>query len=245
VVILAIRGKKGSKMEKVLILDYSVDRSETAVIRRWLVPKAEVASLFIDTAESFPDHLIKEAYTYVIHTGSALSITQPAPFTPKAVKYIRDLVQKRTPQMGICYGHQLICLALLGPQSVRKSPLEFEAGWREVSFLVDSFQIPSVSKSETLWQNHFDEVVELPEESQIIATGEHTQIQAYINTELRLFGTQFHPEFDREKGNEAFLKDRELLAKHGFNVDEIIKTGPSIESGKVFFNFFLDYFNAQ
>jgi GMP synthase (glutamine-hydrolysing) len=144
--------------------------------------------------------------------------------------------------MGICYGHQLVCLALLGPQAVRKSPLGFEVGWREVSFLVDVFQIPGVSKSEILWQHHFDEATELPEGSRIIATGNHTQIQAYINTKLRLFGTQFHPEFDRETGNAYFIKDRDLLAKHNFRVDEIIKQGPSLESGKVFFNFFLEYF---
>jgi GMP synthase (glutamine-hydrolysing) len=228
-----------------LILDYSVDRSETAVIQRWLPKEAEVTPLFIDTAESFPDQLIKEAYTHVIHTGSALSINQPVPFAPKAIKYIRDLAGKRIPQMGICYGHQLICLALLGPQAIRKAPAGFEVGWPEVDFLVDTFQIPEVSKTERIWQHHFDEVIQLPEGSRIIAVNQHTHIQAYINNQLRLFGTQFHPEFDREKGNEAFLKDRELLARNNYDVDEIIKHGPSLEAGRIFFNFFLEYFKGE
>ncbi len=47
----------------------------------------------------------------------------------------------------------------------------------------------------------------------------------------RLFGTQFHPECDRETGNKRYLKDRELLEKHRYNVDEMIKQGPSLEAG--------------
>jgi GMP synthase (glutamine-hydrolysing) len=208
-----------------------------------LVSQAEVTSLFIDTSESFPERLMQEPYTHVIHTGSALSINHSAPFTPKALQSIRDLVQKGTPQMGICYGHQLVCLAFLGPQAVRKAPAGFEVGWPEVEFLTDIFQVPGVSKKERIWQHHFDEVIQLPQGSRIIARNQHTHIQAYINDKLRLFGTQFHPEFDRETGNAAFLKDWELLAKNHYYVDEIIKHGPSLEAGRIFFSFFLNYFN--
>ena len=49
-----------SKMsdQKILILDYSVDRIEAAAIKCWLPVNSEVAAVFIDTAESFPDDLI-------------------------------------------------------------------------------------------------------------------------------------------------------------------------------------------
>jgi GMP synthase-like glutamine amidotransferase len=232
-------------LKKILILDYSVRRSETAFIRRWLPEDTQVTSLFIDTEESFPDQLIEKDYTYVIHSGSELSVTKTAPFTQKALNYIQSLKDRQIPQMGICYGHQLICRALLGPHAVRKSSQGLEAGWCKVSFINNTLRIPDVSKTETLWQHHLDEVIELPEGSHIIATNSHTRIQAYINTELRLFGTQFHPEYDREKGNEFFLEDRDLLEAHNYHVDEIIKQGPSIESGKIFFNFFLDYFQEN
>jgi GMP synthase (glutamine-hydrolysing) len=95
--------------KKILILDYSVDRSETSLIKRWLPIDSYASSLFIDTEESFPDDLINEDFTHVIHTGSALSITATAPFTSKAVNYIQKIRDKGVSQMGICYGHQLIC----------------------------------------------------------------------------------------------------------------------------------------
>ncbi len=227
--------------KKILILDYSVDRSETAAIKRWLPPDSHVSSLFIDTEESFPDDLIHADFTHVIHTGSALSITKTAPFTKKAVNYIQKARDKGVSQMGICYGHQLICRALIGIQAVRASPNGLEAGWRKVTFVNHAMNILGVRASEIVWQHHFDEVTELPEGSIALATNPHTSTQAYLNYDQRLLGTQFHPEFDQEAGNKIFLKDRVLLEEYNYNVDDIIKQGPSFDAGKLFFGFFLDW----
>ena len=225
--------------KNVLILDYSTDRSETPAIKRWLPAGAQFTSLFIDTEGSFPDDLIAKDFTHVIHTGSALSITKPAPFTQKVITFIKHARDKGLPQMGICYGHQLLCLALIGKQAVRSSPNGLEAGWGEVSFTSKAMNLLGVREIETVWQHHFDEVTELPEGSELLATNSHTEIQAYVNYEQRLFGTQFHPEFDRETGNQLYQEDRELLQKHNHNVDKMIKRSPSIESGKIFFGYFL------
>ncbi len=225
--------------KRVLILDYSVDKSETKSIKRWLPVDAHVSALFIDTEESFPDDLVDNDFTHVIHSGSALSITEPAPYTEKAVKYIREIRHKGVPQMGICYGHQLVCRALVGKRAVRSSPNGLEAGWKHVTFVNNATNLLGVRESEVVWQHHFDEVTELPEGSELLATNPHSSIQAYVNYEQRLFGTQFHPEFDIEIGNKIFLQDRELLEKNGYDVDATIKQGPSFDVGKVFFDFFL------
>lgn len=226
--------------KNILILDYSTDRSETPAIKRWLPADAMVSAFFIDTRASFPDDLIDRGFTHVVHTGSALSITKPAPFTQKAVTFIRNARDTGVVQMGICYGHQLVCRALVGKHSVRSSPNGLEAGWGAVRFKEKGMNTLGVKQSEVVWQHHFDEVTELPEGSELLATNEHTEIQAYVNYEQRLFGTQFHPEFDRETGNHLYQEDRNLLEKNNYNVDEILKGGPSIEAGKIFFGFFLD-----
>lgn len=226
-------------LQKILILDYSVDRSETSAVKRWLPINSDVSSLFIDTEESFPDDLINDDFTHVIHTGSALSITQVAPFTDKAVAYIRKARDKGVSQMGICYGHQLICQALIGKHAVRSSPNGLEAGWNNITFVNGSISTLGVEKNETVWQHHFDEVIELPEGSELYATNPHTRIQAYINYEQRLFGTQFHPEFDKEAGDKIFLDNKPLSENSNYNVQDMIKRGPSFEVGKVFFGFFL------
>ncbi len=67
--------------KRMLILDYSTDRSEALAIRQWLPEGAQITSLFIDTKESFPDDLVGRGFTHVIHSGSALSINNEASFT--------------------------------------------------------------------------------------------------------------------------------------------------------------------
>jgi GMP synthase-like glutamine amidotransferase len=227
-----------SGKKKILILDYSTDRFETPVIKRWLPPDSHISPLFINTEQSFPDDLINEGFTHVIHTGSTLSITEESQFTKKAIRYIKDARDNRVFQMGICYGHQLVCKALVGNHAVRSSPNGLEAGWGKVNFVDKASDILGVNKTERIWQHHFDEVTELPEGSKLIATNSHTEIQAYINHEQNLFSTQFHPEFDKEAGNNWFLNDRKLLEENNYNVDEMVKQEPSLEAGKIFFNFF-------
>lgn len=225
--------------KKILILDYSTSRVEASALKRWMPEDAIVSSLYIDTEESFPDDLINENFTHVIHSGSELSINEEAPFTQKAVAFIRDARDKGIRQMGICYGHQLICKALVGKDAVRKSPNGFEAGWIKVNFNTHAMKILGVNTHEVVWQHHFDEVVNLPDGSDLLATNEHTEIQAYVNEDQKIFGTQFHPEFDKESGDKIFVRDRALLENHHYDMDAILSGEPSLDAGRVFFDFFL------
>lgn len=225
---------------KILILDYSVDHFETPIIKGFLKTyDHEVTALHITTEASFPDDLIEKEFTHVIHTGSTLSIIETSPFTEKAVSFVRNLVKKGTWQFGICYGHQLMGFALVGAHAVRETPKGLEAGWGEVEFNELGQQLLNLKPVERIWQHHFDEVTKLPEGSEIFATNTHSHIQAYINYEKRLLGTQFHPEINLRQGNNYFLHDRKLLTEHGYDVDSMVKQTPSFNTPKVFFEFFL------
>jgi GMP synthase-like glutamine amidotransferase len=225
----------------ILILDYSIDRFETPIIQSFIRRHFgyEVTTLHITTEASFPDDLIEKDFTHIIHTGSTLSINEISPFTEKAVKYINDLVEKSTWQFGICYGHQLLGLALVGQHTVRPTPGGMEAGWGEVEFNALGQELLNLNPVERIWQHHFDEVTILPEGSQLIATNTHSEIQAYINYERRLLGTQFHPEINLRQGNKYFLHDRKLLEENGYDVEVLVKQTPSFNCPKVFFEFFL------
>ena len=226
----------------ILVLDYSTDHSETPAIRRWLPAEAQVTSFYIDTEESFPDDLADRGFSHVIHSGSELSITKSAPFTEKATTFIRHCRDNGIAQFGICYGHQFLCLALVGAHAVRSSPKGLEAGWKSVSFNKQGVKFLGIRKSEVVWQHHFDEVTDMPDGSQLLATNPHSAIQAHVNFEQRLLGTQFHPEFDLETGNQLYLADRQLLERNCCNVDEMVKGSPSFDTGKTFFGFFFAQF---
>ncbi len=224
--------------EKILILDYSTDQSETPAIKRWLPKNAQVVSHFINSEQSFPDNLAGQNFSHVIHTGSALSITKPAPFTEKAERYIKNCIASGIAQMGICYGHQLICKTLIGEQAVRPSPNGLEAGWEKVRFTQAGIVSFGVKEYESVWQHHFDEVTVLPEGSVVLATNGHSKIQAFVDHERRLLGTQFHPEFDRDTGNDIYLEDNALLKKNGYDYKELITGAPTFETGKLIFGYF-------
>lgn len=226
---------------KIQILDYSINQVATPLFKSYLPSDAQVVAHHINSYASFLPVLEQTDITHVIHSGSALCINEPAPFTDLALNYIRDLTQQNTAQMGICYGHQLICCALVGPHAVQASPNGFEVGWCNVQFLDTNHHIPGLSHTETVWQHHFDEVTELPGGSQLIATAKHTPTQAYINVGKRLLGMQFHPEFDLNSGNAYFLNDRQFIEQQGFSVEEITQGKPSNNHGDALFNYFLNH----
>jgi len=234
-----------STERRVLILDYSVDRSETALVRKYVAPDDFQAAVFVDREDSLSRGMLAEGYTHVIHSGSALSIVEPAPFTEAALSLIRDFQGTGAAQMGICYGCQLVCLAFCGKESVRRSPLGLEVGWEAVELTGEGPRVFGTTSREIVWQSHFDEVVALPRGSLVVARGDHTNIQAFVNEELKLFGTQFHPEFDREDGNEQFLRERKLLESNGYDVDAIVQGGPSLDTGATFIGFFLEHFHGD
>ena len=126
---------------------------------------------------------------------------------------------------------------------MRKCPNGFEVGWSEVSFTDFGQDRLGVGGNERVWQHHFDEVVELPEGSELVATNEHAPIQAYINREQNLFGMQFHPEFDLEIGNKIYLRDKALIEAHGYDVAEMVGERPSLDTGTVFFGRFLGWYD--
>lgn len=224
---------------KILILDYSVDQFETPLIEKCIPADIEKMSLHITSGESFPENILNQGFTHIVHSGSSHSINEISPFTERTMELIHEAVKKGIWQMGICYGHQLLCRTIVGEQAVRKAPAGFEAGWKKVWFLDSACQLLGVDGEENIWQHHFDEVVELPLWSELLATNGHSHIQAFINYELKILGTQFHPEFDESKGNAFFRKDRALLEEHGFDVDEMLQGKPSFDSRNVFFEFFL------
>jgi hypothetical protein len=53
-------------------------------------------------------------------------------------------------------------------------------------------------------------------------------------------GFQFHPEFSRQQGNQLFMEEMDLMNEHGIDLRSVLEDGPSIPTGKVFFNAFLE-----
>ncbi len=224
----------------VLVLDYSVDSRSGANISRWF----SVPSLVhrVSAGDTFP-LLEAEDFRAVVHSGSALSIIDDHPFIAGASDFIRNCCSSSVPQMGICYGHQLLARVLSGRESVERCA-SVELGWIPVEFL-PSWPVPGLFGSLAVWQSHYDRVKKLPEGSVVTASNAHTEIQAFYNKELKLFGTQFHPEFDRESGNMCYREDPEIFTINGIDLEKTLQGGPGFNTGEVVFDHFLRAFEQE
>lgn len=228
-------------MEKpVAVIDYSVDGLSGRLIGSWL----EVPCITVKVVEGkrFPS-ISPDHFTAVIHSGSSHSIIEDTFFMEGAVAFVQQSVEAGLPQMGICYGHQLLAKAMVGPDAVAKCSA-IEIGWQDVEFLPE-WPVEGLSGKKAVWQSHYDCVIKIPVDSVITATNTHTEIQAFLNRKMKLFGTQFHPEFDRTKGNECFTKDAELFRKNNIDLKTVLASGPGFPTGEVVFDHFLKTFRQE
>ncbi|MEN8208286.1 MAG: type 1 glutamine amidotransferase [Candidatus Fermentibacteria bacterium] len=226
----------------VLILDYSVDRSESFLFRKCFPENCISTPAYIHFGDKFPD---PHDYSHVMHTGSSLSICEEAFFLDEAEEIVRECVSCNIPQMGVCYGHQLICRSLLGPSAIGRCPNGLEAGWIDVEMTGTGLEIPGAEPVSRVLQSHFDRVTAIPDTARVIARNAHTEIQGFIDREKNLLSLQFHPEFSRATGNELFSKEARLLEDNGIDLESVLDDGPSIDAGKVFFEYFFNTFRGH
>lgn len=222
-------------MKPLLVIDYSVDGLSGGTIAGRLPGPSEVARVL--PGAPFPA-VDPAGFSGIVHSGSALSITHPESFTGGACALVRRAAELRVPQMGICYGHQLICLALLGSGAVERASNGPEIGWLPVEMVPPG--IAGALPREVVWHSHYDRVNRIPDGARVVAGSPHTTIQAFLDPVRRILGTQFHPEFDAGSGNAQFKRDGELFRKHGVDLGQTLRSAPERDAGAVFLGYFYE-----
>ncbi len=102
-----------------------------------------------------------------------------------------ERVGSATAVLGICAGMQL--LAEFGGGRVEPSA-EPERGFLPVDVHDDADLLSGVGARATVYQEHMDEIAELPERFRVLASSPACRVQALAVPERRWWGTQFHPE---------------------------------------------------
>lgn len=132
-------------------------------------------------------------FSHFIFTGSEASIIEREPWVDPEVELARTAYERGRYLLGSCYGHQLLALALAGPDHIGRAP-EPEIGWIEVEILEDSELLGPPRKAFT-FSSHYDEVRNLPGPAFIVlAASEKCAIQAFRTRDRRVWGIQMHPE---------------------------------------------------
>lgn len=142
----------------------------------------------------------------VILSGSMTGATDEAPWIGDLEAAIRFWVDRGTPLLGVCYGHQMIARALGGKAAVRRGDRP-ELGWARIERLGASRLLEGLPDSFHTFAWHFDEVVQIPAEMRLVARSERCPIQAFEHRSKPVYGVQFHPERDDQAGARS-LRER-------------------------------------
>ena len=128
-------------------------------------------------------------------------------YTPESLAGIFEVIHKASqPTLGICGGHQQIALSYGSTLGImnRSAPGEGYEGAVKLRGFYDVETngegiFANLPSRVTVWQSHYEEVKELPEDFELTASSDTCPIEAMRHNARPLYSVQFHPElFDEE-----------------------------------------------
>jgi len=173
----------------------------------------------------------------VVVTGSAAMVSDRLPWSEATADWLRAACAT-VPVLGICYGHQLLAHALGGAVDYHPRGREMGTTWvRQTPSANGDPLFAGLPLQFPVHVTHQQSVLDLPAGAEVLASNDFEPHHA-VRFRERVWGVQFHPEFDAEVMH-AYLDARAVqLAAEGFNVagmHEAVQETP--ESRRVLRNF--------
>lgn len=157
--------------------------------------------------EALPDPAALDA---VLYTGSPAGVYDPEPWIASLTDFIRQAASVQTPQVGICFGHQMMGEAL-GGQVVKS-----DKGWGVGRHTYEILQCPDWSAvpsppSLRVAVSHQDQVLVCPPSATVIAASDFTPIAALSYGGFPALSFQCHPEFEPDYAAALYTARRAAL----------------------------------
>ena len=155
----------------------------------------------------------------VILSGGPNSVTDS--FTPRIPQWIFEL---NVPILGICYGMQTLA-EQMGGQVVSADKKEF--GHTNLEIENESILFKGIDKKINVWMSHGDQVQDLPDEFELIASTNTAPVAAMEHKNLPIYAIQFHPEVTHTNDGHVLL-DNFLFeicsAKRDWKINDLISS---------------------
>ena len=169
-------------VDEVVVLDYGGQYSQL-IARR--VRECGVFS------ELLPHHVGAAEVARRQPKGVILSGGPASVYADGAPPLERELLELGIPVLGICYGMQLLALALGG----RVQGAEIgEFGRSQLSIGVSGRLLAHTPEQQTCWMSHRDTVFDAPPGFTALASSTASPVAAFESRERQIYGIQFHPE---------------------------------------------------
>ena len=135
----------------------------------------------------------------IILSGGPDSVTKS--YTPRIPQVVFDL---DIPLLGICYGMQTLA-EQMGGQVVSADQKEF--GHSELTVTSDSILFSDLDKTLNVWMSHGDQVQDLPDNFELIASTATAPIAAMQHASKPIYALQFHPEVTHTEEGQTVLNN--------------------------------------
>ncbi len=166
----------------VLVVDLGAQYAQL-IARR--VREANVYSEIVPHSMSASDMLARDPAAIILSGGPSSVYEEGAPDVDPA------LFGAGVPVLGICYGFQLMARALGG--TVAKTGLR-EFGRTTATVAEHGTLLAASPDEQSVWMSHGDAVHAAPPGFRVLATTDGSPVAAFENPDLRMCGTQWHPE---------------------------------------------------
>ena len=155
------------------------------------VPELAVETVALVEGEALP---APEAVEAVLVTGSPHGVYDPVPWIAPLKSFMRRCAAREVPQVGICFGHQLMAEAFGGRAA--KAPQGWGIGRHSYRVaLSDGFMAGHCGRDVHMAVSHQDQVLEKPEVAEVLLASDFTPYAALAYRHAPAISFQGHPEF--------------------------------------------------
>ncbi|MCF7918902.1 MAG: gamma-glutamyl-gamma-aminobutyrate hydrolase family protein [Candidatus Cloacimonetes bacterium] len=182
------------------------------LIRDRIYPKVKITIRYL--TDYFDD---AEDFTHLIIGGSSLSAVEGSEWDEKIFSLLHHFISNNKAVLGLCYGHQVLARFLGGSSVVRKA-VRAQYGFRKIR-ICDNRIFQGLSDLYAM-EAHIDEVCNLSEDFEIIASDDEGCIQGFQYQGKPVWGLQFHPElsyFDGLASWERRIREKPHLKEFFFD----------------------------
>jgi GMP synthase (glutamine-hydrolysing) len=186
------------KEEKVVIIDFGSQVTKL-IARR--IRDLGVFSEIITIKDLYKIKNYKNIKGIVLSGGPSTVTKKKFPSIPK------DILLKKIPILGICYGLQLIAKLFRGSIKSLRKKREFGRAIlfkKKQSLLIKNF---FNNKNKSVWMSHQDAVIKIPKGFKIIASTKESKLTIIENARNKIYGIQFHPEVTHTDNGKQIFKN--------------------------------------
>ena len=136
--------------------------------------------------------LAERGANVLVLSGSERCVLDELPWMLEEEEVLRAAVAAGVPTLAICFGHQLLAKAF-GCEIVRR---EKHIGLFEITPVGRDDVFGGLSDSIVVPQQHSDQVADVPDGFELIASSDYCCVQAFRHGKVPVYGMQFHPCYD-------------------------------------------------